>query len=135
MAVETSNLPAWFWNATRMKEESIQAWMGYERYWIGLIGSILGLPSLLRSILVMTDREVVNVEKGLLYTRVFRVPRAAVLSRNLTVRPMVNTLELSVSDPGEFRERQGGVYELGRTRFTAAGPDRPRSVHMNNLLD
>ena len=109
--------------------------MGYERYWIGLIGSILGLPSFLRSILVMTDREVVNVEKGLLYTRVFRIPRAAVLSRNLTVRPMVNTLELSVSNPGEFRERQGGVYELGRTKFTAAGPDRPRSVHMNNSLD
>ena len=112
--------------------------MSYELFWVGLIGSILHLPvfpSYLRSILAVTDREIVNAHKYLISKRVFRIPRGAVLSHNLYIRPVVNILELSVSDPGEYRQRQGGVYELGGNRFAVVGPNKARSVHLNNSLD
>ncbi len=105
---------------------------------MGFIASILHLPVLpllLRSILIVTDREVVNVEKKLISKRVFRIPKRAILSNNLEIKPLANGLEIRISDPGEVRERRGGAYELGRSRFTVVGPDKARSVHVNNSLN
>ena len=138
MKSDIDDIPQWFLNATQLNPHDIRAWMGYELFSVGLIGSILRLPvfpSYLRSILAVTDREIVNAQKYIISKRVYRIPSGAVRSHNLTIRPVVSILELRVSDPGEYRQRQSGVYELGGNRFTVVGPNKARSVHLNNSLD